>query len=66
MQRKNKTIKMETKKTIQESEYRQNCRDCALYHNGACTSWRGHNFKHGGAYCEYFENKNIKNIEEDE
>ena len=57
---------METKKTIQESEYRQNCRDCALYHNGACTSWRGHNFKHGGAYCEYFENKNIKNIEEDE
>ena len=55
---------METKKTIQESEYRQNCRDCKYYHNGACTSWKGHNFKNDGEYCEYFVNKNIKNIEE--
>lgn len=57
---------MEKKNHTIIDEYRQNCRDCAFYHNGACTSWRGHNFKHGGAYCEYFEDKNIKNREEDE
>lgn len=54
---------METKQhTITDYE-RQNCRDCKFYHNGACTSWRGHNFKNDGERCEYYSNKNIK-IEE--
>ena len=47
------------KHTITDYE-RQRCSDCAFYHNGACTSWQGHNFKNSGEYCEYYKKKELE------